>query len=65
MFNYIKNNLDFDQLIWEHSNEDGSPAWVHVSYVSDKLNRNRVLRAYRDKKGNTKYELWKHLNNRS
>jgi zinc D-Ala-D-Ala carboxypeptidase len=39
IFNYIKNHLDFDQLIWEF---DG--AWVHVSYNKDK-NRKQVLRA--------------------
>ena len=30
IFNYIKNNLDFDQLIWEYGN-DINPSWVHVS----------------------------------
>ena len=39
IFDYIKNHLDFDQLIWEF---DG--AWVHVSYNKDK-NRKQVLRA--------------------
>ena len=39
IFEYIKNHLDFDQLIWEF---DG--AWVHVSYNKDK-NRKQVLRA--------------------
>lgn len=31
LFNYIKNNLDFDQLIWEKGNLI-SPKWVHVSF---------------------------------
>lgn len=43
MFDYIKNNLSFDQLIWEHGN-DHEPKWVHVSYVSGRDNRNQVLR---------------------
>jgi len=29
MFHYIKDNLDFDQLIWEFGSE---PKWLHVSY---------------------------------
>ena len=47
IFNYIKDNLEFDTLIWEFSNEDGSPKWVHVSYREGK-NRNQVIEAYRD-----------------
>ena len=44
MFNYIKNNLDFDQLIWEFGTDD-NPDWVHVSYVSADGNRRRCLKA--------------------
>ncbi len=44
MFNYIKNNLDFDQLIWEFGNDE-NPNWVHVSYVSEDGNRRRCLKA--------------------
>ena len=40
MFHYIKDNLDFDQLIWEFGVE---PKWLHVSYVSEKENRKQVL----------------------
>lgn len=47
LFYYIKDNLDFDQLIWEFGkspeSEDGSPRWIHVSYVSKKANRKNVL----------------------
>ena len=46
MYNYIKNNLDFDQLIWEFGDDD-NPNWLHVSYVSKEDNRNRCLRAYK------------------
>ena len=46
MYNYIKNNLDFDQLIWEFGDDD-NPNWVHVSYVSEEDIRRRCLRAYR------------------
>jgi hypothetical protein len=44
MFNYIKNNLSFDQLIWEFG-DDNNPDWIHVSYVSTDQNRGRCLRA--------------------
>ena len=53
MYHFIKEHLDFDQLIWEFGDDD-NPDWVHVSYVSKEDNRNRCLRAYRDK-GKTKY----------
>jgi hypothetical protein len=44
LFEYIKEKLEFDQLIWEFGNEE-SPKWIHVSYINKKSNRNRVLRA--------------------
>jgi zinc D-Ala-D-Ala carboxypeptidase len=44
MFNYIKNNLNFDQLIWEFG-DDTNPDWIHVSFVSNDENRGRVLQA--------------------
>ena len=53
MFMYIKENLDFDQMIWEFGTED-NPDWVHVSYVNSEDNRNRCLKAYREN-GKTKY----------
>ena len=42
IFEYIKDNLDFDQLIWEFGT-DKNPAWVHVSYVSKEKNRKQIL----------------------
>lgn len=41
VFDYIKNNLEFDQLIWEFGDKK-NPAWVHVSYKS-KGNRKQIL----------------------
>jgi hypothetical protein len=55
MFNYIKDNLNFDQLIWEFGN-DKNPNWVHVSYVSEDQNRNRCLKAQRIN-GKTTYSI--------
>jgi hypothetical protein len=53
MYHWIKEHLDFDQMIWEFGDDD-NPDWVHVSYVSEEKNRNRCLKAYKDK-GKTKY----------
>ena len=55
MYEYIKNNLSFDQMIWEFGNSD-NPDWVHVSYVNEESNRNRCLLAYKDENNNTKYK---------
>ncbi len=55
MFEYIKNNLSFDQMIWEFGNSD-NPDWVHVSYVNEDANRNRCLLAYKDENNKTKYK---------
>lgn len=56
MYNYIKNNLDFDQLIWEFGTED-NPDWVHVSYVDVDNNRRRCLQAYKDDNNKTCYKV--------
>jgi len=53
MYRFIKDHLDFDQMIWEFG-DDKNPNWVHVSYVSPQQNRNRCLKAYKEK-GKTKY----------
>lgn len=56
LFNYIKDNLNFDQLIWEYG-DDENPDWVHISYVGVNGNRNRILKAV--KKGKkTIYEIY-------
>ena len=53
MYAWIKDNVDFDQMIWEFG-DDENPNWVHVSYVSPEENRNRCLKAYKEG-GKTKY----------
>ena len=52
IFNYIKDNLEHDQLIWE-GGTDKNPDWVHVSY-SKKKNRKQRLKAV-IKNGKTSY----------
>jgi len=56
VFDYIKDNLEFDQLIWEMGDKK-NPDWVHVSYDA-KGNRKEILRAI-SKNGDTKYEPYK------
>lgn len=56
IFNWIKENVEFDQLIWEFGDDD-NPDWVHVSYVYDGINRKRCLKACRDDNGKTYYEV--------
>ena len=51
VFDYIKDNLPFDQLIWEFGNEDNCD-WVHVSYVPN--GRKQILKAFK-MNGATKY----------
>ena len=55
MYEFIKEHLDFDQIIWEFGDDD-NPSWVHVSYVSAQDNRRRCLKAYKDK-GKSKYMI--------
>lgn len=43
LFRIIKDNLVFDQLIWEYG-DNNQPAWVHVSYKLQG-NRNECLKA--------------------
>lgn len=50
-FHFIKDKLNFDQLIWEFGNDE-NPAWVHVSFSS--RNRKQVLKATKQN-GKTKY----------
>jgi zinc D-Ala-D-Ala carboxypeptidase len=58
VFNYIKENLNFDQLIWEFGSKI-SPDWVHVSYKKGGPQRKQILRAVRNSTGKTIYENWK------
>ena len=53
-FNFIKDKLEFDQLIWEFGNDE-NPSWVHVSYSSK--NRKQVLKATK-KNGKTIYSIY-------
>ena len=56
IFNYIKDNLVFDQLIWEFGT-DKNPDWVHVSYESKGKQRKQVLKVTK-KNGKTAYTIY-------
>ena len=55
MYHWIKENLSFDQMIWEFGT-DTQPNWIHVSYVSEEDNRNKCLKAYKEN-NTTKYKI--------
>jgi hypothetical protein len=56
LFMYIKDHLEFDQLIGEFPDDMGEFAWVHCSYKAEG-NRGEVLVAYKDN-GKTRYKKW-------
>jgi zinc D-Ala-D-Ala carboxypeptidase len=56
---WIKDNLEFNQLILEFYKEgDPNSGWVHCSYSSEH-NKNQFLVAYKDEEGKTKYKHYK------
>jgi hypothetical protein len=57
IFNYIKDNLNFDQLIWEFGTAS-NPDWVHVSYNSTGKQRKQILKALKVN-GKTSYAPYK------
>ena len=56
IFHYIKDCLDFDQLIWEFG-DDSNPAWVHVSYNSPMKTEEGSCGPQGGQNG-TYYKLW-------
>jgi hypothetical protein len=57
IFDFIRLNLDFDQMIWEFGN-DAQPDWVHVSYKRSGGNRKSILKAIKVN-GQVQYVAWK------
>ena len=56
VFNFIKDNLHFDQLIWEFGS-NSNPDWVHVSYETTGKQRKQILKAVKSN-GKTAYEKY-------
>jgi hypothetical protein len=42
IFDYIKDNLNFDQMIAEFPKQ-GNPDWVHVSFAANRSQRKQIL----------------------
>ena len=42
IFDYIKDKLNFDQLIWEFGTSS-NPDWVHVSFAANRSQRKQIL----------------------
>ena len=57
VFDFIKDNLDFDQMIWEFGSSN-KPDWVHVSYKANGKQRKQILRAVKSA-GKTSYIPYK------
>ena len=57
VFDYIKDNLNFDQLIYEFGDAN-NPDWVHVSYESTGNQRKQILKAI-SVNGKTSYTNYK------
>jgi len=55
LFEWITNELDYDQAILEFYNGTPDSGWIHVSYNKDG-NRKQKLRAFRNDAGKTQYE---------
>ena len=55
LFDWITQNLKFDQAILEFYDGDPNSGWIHVSYNEDG-NRKQTLRAFRNDAGKTQYE---------
>jgi hypothetical protein len=49
VFDFIKEHLEFDQLVWEFGT-DANPDWVHVSFESTGKQRKQVLKAVKQGK---------------
>ena len=48
IFDFIRKNLEFDQLIWEFGT-DNNPDWVHVSLKKNGYNKKQILQAVKEK----------------
>ena len=57
IFDWIQENVDFDQLIWEDLNGGQEPEWIHVSVKTGDgaKNRKEILKRFREG-DKTRYE---------
>lgn len=57
LFEWIRKNVEFDQLIWEYGT-DKEPDWIHISYTEQRPNRQQVLRVRLDE---NKKQVWTNI----
>ena len=57
IFDYIRTQLDYDQIIGEVEKDNGDFEWIHVSFKNKADNRHNVLIGYREK-GMMKYKKY-------
>ena len=56
IFNFIKDNLPYTELIWEFVTTD-KPDWVHVAIAKGREQEKNAKISYRES-GKTKYKKW-------
>ena len=56
IFNFIKDNLEYTELIWEFGTTD-KPDWVHVAIAKGREQEKNAKIAYREN-SKTKYKKW-------
>ena len=56
IFNYIKENLPYSELIWEFGTDE-NPNWVHVAIAKGREDEKNTKIAYKVE-GKTKYKKW-------
>lgn len=59
IFEFIRDNLAFDQLILEYPDEKGLPDWVHVSTTRRRANRNMIIVKLKSKEDPIAYSQYK------
>lgn len=57
LFHWIKDNLQYTELIWEFGNKDNAD-WIHVGIVKGREKEKETLVATKEK-GKPVYRLWK------
>lgn len=59
IFDFIKDNLPYSELIWEFGNKK-EPAWVHVAYLKGVIKKDNIKRFYFEdgKRKKTMFDLY-------
>ena len=57
IFNYIKDNLPYSELIWEFGTEE-NPNWVHVAIAKGREDEKITKIAYKYNYSKTQYKAW-------